>query len=388
MDISIWNFPTKIHYGAGVAASVPALCNELGVSRPLFVTDAGLASVTFVNELLQYCRQQGLQVQLFSEVQGNPNGSHVTQGVRTYQQHGCNGVVALGGGSAIDVGKAIALTCGTTESLWELGGASYNWRWMPKETIAPLIAIPTTAGTGSEVGSSAVIIDERNEEKNKILISHPQLIPAFAVLDPKLTVALPRLLTAATGMDALTHCFEAYCHYDFHPICEGIALEGMRLIKESLLCACQDGANIDVRGRMLVAASMGAIAFQKDLGGIHALAHPLGSMYNIHHGLANAIIMPYIMQINRDAIRDKMILLGRVLNLSDPGFNAVMQWVLDFREKIGIPHSLADAGIPEIDAIEVGERAASDLCADGNPIRLTAEQYQQVFLNACRGVIE
>ena len=387
MGISVWNFPTKIHYGAGVVASISELCVKKNIKKPLIVTDSGLASAPFVEALMQHCQRHGKPAELFSDVKGNPDGTHVAQGVRAYHKTRCDGVIALGGGSAIDVAKAIVLASGTTESLWELGGSGYNWRWMPAETIAPLIAIPTTAGTGSEVGSSAVIIDERSEDKNKILISHPSLMPDFALLDPELTTGLPVLLTAATGMDAFTHCFEAYCHADYHPICEGIALEGMRMIAGALPQAVRDGNNLEARGQMLVAASMGAIAFQKDLGGVHALAHPLGSMYDIHHGLANAIILPYVMQVNRDAIKEKMVVLARMLNLPDQNFDSVLQWVLDFRGKVGIPHTLAEAGIPEIDAAEVGERAASDLCAEGNPIRLTAHQYQQIFLNACRGIV-
>lgn len=383
MSLSTWNYPTRIHFGAGALDLVPNLCRKIGIEKPLLVTDSGLAEMDFIKQLLGYCCGAGMSVALFSEVSGNPTGQQVDEGVKALLESDCDGVIGIGGGSAMDVAKTIAVIARQEQSLWELGGENFDWSWIPDEHVVPLIALPTTAGTGSEVGRSSLIMEETSKSKKTIF--HPEMLPPVVVSDPELTVGLPPDITAATGIDAFVHCFEAYCASGFHPMADGIALEGMHLISEALPVAYRDGSNIDARGKMLVAASMGATAFQKDLGGVHALAHPLGAMYDIHHGLANAILLPYVMVANRDAIADRMALPGRVLNLHCPDFDGMLAWVLSFRQELGIPDTLAEAGIPDHEAIEVGCRAAIEPSASGNPVSFTADQYQQIFLNALQG---
>lgn len=385
MSLVTWNYPTRIHFGAGAMDMVPNLCREIGIEKPLLVTDSGLAEMDFIRQLLSYCCVSGMSVGLFSDVSGNPVGRQVDEGVQAFLENDCDGVIGVGGGSALDVAKTIAVIARQEQGLWELGGGDADWGWIPDEHVVPLIALPTTAGTGSEVGRSSVIIEETSQSKK--IIFHPKMLPPVVVSDPELTVGLPPHITAATGIDAFVHCFEAYCAPGFHPMAEGIALEGMRLVSEALPVAYRDGSNIDARGNMLVAASMGATAFQKDLGGVHALAHPLGAMYDIHHGLANAILLPYVMVANRDAIAERMNLPGRVLNLHCPDFDGMLAWVLSFRQEMDIPDTLAEAGIPEHDATEVGRRAAIDPCASGNPVSFSADQYQQIFLNALKGTL-
>lgn len=386
MSVCTWHYPTRIHFGAGTLSLTPDLCAELGIEKPLVVTDLGLKDQGFIQQLLGYCRLSGQSAEVFSNIKGNPQGGHVDEGVKSYQQHNCDGIIVAGGGSAMDVAKTIAVIAHQNKSLWELGGEQFDWSWIPDNAVAPLIALPTTAGTGSEVGRSSVIIHEASQSK-KILF-HEKMLPPVVISDPELTVSLPQHMTAATGIDAFVHCFEAFCAPGFHPMAEGIALEGMRLVSEALPVAYNNGEDIKARGKMLVAASMGATAFQKDLGAVHALTHPLGAMYDIHHGLANAIILPYVMMANRSAIEEKIILPSRVLNLPYPDFGGMMQWVLDFREQLGIPHSLAEAGIPDKDIVEVGRRAAIDPCASGNPIQFSADDYGQIFVNALQGILE
>ncbi|MGI9277998.1 MAG: iron-containing alcohol dehydrogenase [Endozoicomonas sp.] len=383
MSATIWNFPTKMHFGAGVVVQLPALCRELGISRPLLVTDRGLKDLPFVQDMLEQCNGAGLTAALFGAVKGNPEGVDVDSAVVAFRQNGCDGVIAVGGGSALDVGKTVALVAGQKRSLWELGGGGFDWSWIADNDVLPLVAVPTTAGTGSEVGRSSVIIHEASQSKK--IVFHPSLMPPVVLSDPELTVGLPPHITAATGIDAFVHCFEAYCAPGFHPMAEGIALEGMRLVAEALPRAFDQGDDVDARGKMLAAATMGATAFQKDLGGVHALAHPLGALYDIHHGLVNAILLPYVMIANHTAIAERMALPARVLGLEQANFNGLLDWVLAFRERLGIPHSLSETGISADKIAEVGQRAAVDPCAPGNPIPFTAEQYSRIFANALQG---
>ena len=383
MSLSTWHYPTRIHFGAGALDLVPNLCREMRIEKPLLVTDTGLVEMDFIRQLLSYCCNAGMSVALFSEVSTNPVGQQVDEGIQAFLDSDCDGIIGIGGGSALDVAKTIAVIANQQQGLWEAGGENFDWSWIPDDQIVPLIALPTTAGTGSEVGRSSIIIEETSQSKK--VVFHPEMLPPVVVSDPELTVGLPPDITAATGIDAFVHCFEAYCAPGFHPMAEAIALEGMRLVSEALPVAYRDGSNIDARGKMLVAASMGAAAFQKDLGAVHALAHSLGAMYDIHHGLANAILLPYVMVANRDAIAERMALPGRILNLHSPDFDGMLAWVLSFRQELGIPDTLAETGIPDSDAVEVGRRAATDSCASGNPVSFTADQYQQIFLNALQG---
>jgi alcohol dehydrogenase class IV len=295
-------------------------------------------------------------------------------------------VIAFGGGSALDAAKAVALMAGQNRPLWDFEDEEDNWTRVNEAGIAPIIAIPTTAGTGSEVGRASVIVDEKRRVKK--IIFHPKMLPAVVILDPQLTTGLPPHLTAATGMDALSHNLEAYCAPFFHPMAEAISMEGARRVKQFLPRAVADGSDLEARTQMLVAASMGATAFQKGLGGMHALAHPLGALYDAHHGLLNAILMPYVLEANRPVIEDQIGRLARFLDIPGAGFDGFLAWVLEFRAQIGIPHMLSAIDIDDRDAGKVGEMAARDPSAGGNPISFSAEQYSQIFASAVRGQLQ
>jgi alcohol dehydrogenase class IV len=379
-----WNYPTNIRVGAGRISELAATCKGLGMASPLLVTDPALAALPMVEQALQQCRQAGLAAGLFSDIQGNPTGENISQGTDAFRKGGHDGVIALGGGSALDAGKAIALMAGQQRPLFDFVDEGDNWKRVDTSGMAPLVAVPTTAGTGSEVGRASVITN--TSAQLKMIIFHPQMLPAQVILDPELTVGLPAQITAATGMDALSHNLEALCANYFHPMAEGIALEGMRLVKDYLPRACADGTDIEARTQMLVASSMGATAFQRGLGAMHALAHPLGALYNAHHGLLNAILMPYVLVANRTAIGGTLERACLYLGLENPSYNSFLAWVLELRSSIGIPDSLSAIGIDDEEAERVGEMAAADPSAGGNPIAFTAEEYSQLFTRAVNGV--
>ncbi|MGF1766305.1 iron-containing alcohol dehydrogenase [Enterovibrio makurazakiensis] len=385
MSLSSWNYPTAMVAGEGAISQLPDACHNLGMRRPLLVTDPGIAALPMTNQIIDLCQQSGIEPTLFSDVQGNPTGQNVEAGNRAFVGGEHDGVIALGGGSALDCAKAIALSAQQTRSLWDFEDVGDNWTLANEDKIAPVIAIPTTAGTGSEVGRASVITNEH--EKRKIIIFHPAMVPLKVILDPTLTVGLPAAITAATGMDALSHNLEGLCSPFYHPMAEGIAIEGIRLIKHNLPTAVDNGADIDARTQMLVASSMGATAFQKGLGAMHAIAHSLGALYNSHHGLLNAILMPYVLNANRDQIEDKMTRLARYLDLDiqGTGTDTVLAWVLALRKSVGIPHTLGEIGITESDAELVGIMALNDPSAGGNPISFTAKQYSQLFSDAVNG---
>ena len=378
-----WNYPTQIAVGVGRSCELPDLCLTLGIRAPLLVTDPGLASLSMVTEIQRACIDAGLAIQCFSDVQGNPTGENVIAGVNCFKAGNHDGVIALGGGSALDAGKAIAFLSGQDRPLWDFDDVGDNWTRANEDGIAPIIALPTTAGTGSEVGRVSVITD--TDARRKRLIFHPRILPSAVILDPELTVSLPAHLTAATGMDALSHNLEAYCSPQFHPMADGIALEGIRRVKQYLLRAIQDGQDLEARTQLLVASTMGATAFQKGLGAMHALAHPLGAHYNAHHGLLNAILMPYVLHANRSAIEAKLENLARALNLANASFDGVFEWVVDLRAATGIPPRLSDIGIDAMDAEFIGERAAEDATAATNPINFSPAQYSSLFCNAVHG---
>ncbi|WP_226666096.1 iron-containing alcohol dehydrogenase [Microbulbifer aggregans] len=380
-----WNYPTAMHVGAGRVAELPNLCREMGMATPLLVTDPGLAALPVMQRVVENCLTAGIPTTVFSEIKGNPTGKNVHDGVTTFRAHGCDGVIAFGGGSALDAGKAIALMVGQTHPIWDFEDVGENYLRVNVAGMVPVIAVPTTAGTGSEVGRSSVITDE--QAKLKKIIFHPRMLPELVLLDPELTVGLPPHITAATGMDALSHNLEAWCAPNFHPMAEGIALEAMRLISVNLPKAFADGSDLDARMQMLVASSMGATAFQRGLGAIHALAHPLGALFDAHHGLLNAILMPYVLKANEKAIQEKMHRLGRYLDLPLEGFGGVLEWVLELRTELGIPHSLAEIGIDIEMAELVGQLAAADPTAASNPVPLTAQDYQALFIRACSGAL-
>ncbi len=374
-----WNYPTTIWAGPGRLEEVAAACARAGIERPLIVTDAGLAqhAMTMRTSALL----NGAAV--FSNVAGNPSAAHVENGLTAYRAGNHDGVVALGGGAALDTGKVVAFMAGQNRPLWDFEDIGDWWTRANPSGIAPVVAIPTTAGTGSEVGRAGVILNEETHQKK--IIFHPLMMPKVVILDPELTVGLPRHVTAATGLDAFVHCFEAYCAPGFHPMAEGIALEGMRLVAEYLPRACADGTDIEARAQMLVAASMGATAFQKGLGGVHAIAHPVGSWFNTHHGLTNAVLLPYVMSYNRHAIAERCARIARVLGLADASFDGLLAWVLDLRRRLDIPHSLAAIGVDDHNADVIGRESALDPSAGGNPISIDAAGYEFIFRSAIAG---
>jgi alcohol dehydrogenase class IV len=374
-----WNYPTTIWAGPGRIAELPAACTQAGIKRPLIVTDEGLVDAPMIKSALAALPDSAL----FGAVRGNPASRHVEAALRAYRAGDHDGVVAFGGGSALDVGKVVAFMSGQTRPLWDFEDIGDWWTRASPEGIAPVVAVPTTAGTGSEVGRAGVILNEETHQKK--IIFHPRMMPRVVISDPELTVGLPRAVTAATGMDAFVHCFEAFCAPGFHPLADGVALEGMRLIHRFLPRACADGKDIEARAQMLAAASMGATAFQKGLGGVHAIAHPVGSWFNTHHGLTNAVILPYVMTYNRSAIGEKTDVIARVLDLPARGFDGFLARVLALRSELGIPHSLAEIGVSADKAPIIGSEAAIDPSAGGNPIPVNATQLEHIFRAAVDG---
>jgi alcohol dehydrogenase class IV len=378
-----WNYPTSIRFGVGRIAELPAVCKELGINRPLLVTDPGLRKLPMVDNVLALLRNAGVGDAVFSDVRANPVGSNIEDGVAFYRKNGCDGVIAMGGGSALDVGKTVALMVGQKRPLWDFEDREDWYTRVDAAGIAPIIAVPTTAGTGSEVGRASVILDEETHVKK--IIFHPKMQPAVVISDPELSVGLPPRITAATGMDALAHCLEAYCAPGFHPMADGIALEGMRLVREWLPIAVKDGKNVVARAHMLAAASMGATAFQKGLGAIHSLSHPVGAVYNAHHGETNGVVMPYVLLFNRPAIEEKLTRMARYLGLPNPGFQAVLDWVIALRKEIGIPNTLADLGVKESDLDMLTPMAVDDPSTGGNPRPAGNAEMRQMFTKAIRG---
>lgn len=382
---SKWNYPTAVRFGVGRSAELGQACRELGVLRPLLVTDPGLATLPLVESVLGSVRGAGLTVGLFSDVQGNPVEANVTAGVAAYRGGGHDGVIALGGGSALDAGKAIALMTGQKRPIFDFEDRADWYTRVDVAGMAPVIALPTTAGTGSEVGRAAVITDVKDHTKK--IIFHPRMMPAMVIADPQLTVGLPPHITAATGMDALSHCLEAYCAPGFHPLADGIAAEGMRLVHDYLPRACANGADIEARAHMLAVSSMGATAFQKGLGAMHSMSHPCSANFNTHHGLTNAVVMPYVLQFNRPAIEARIARLAAYLGLARPGFDTFLDWILELRSRIGIVHTLAEIGVPESRIDELAVQAELDPSTPGNPVAVKAADFAVLFRNAIRGTL-
>ncbi len=378
-----WSYPTSVRFGPGRLKELPEACQAAGIARPLLVTDPGLAVLPMVKRALDLLSRAGMRPGLFAELRPNPVGKNVEDGIRAFREGGHDGVVAMGGGSGLDTGKAIAFQAGQTRPLWDFDDIGDWWTRADAAAIRPVVAIPTTAGTGSEVGRAAAIINEA--DRRKYIIFHPRMMPRVVISDPELSIGMPPHLTAATGMDALAHNLEAYCAGGFHPLADGIALEGMRLIKEWLPVAYAESRNLAARGNMLVAASMGAAAFQKGLGAVHAMSHPVGVLYDSHHGLTNAVVMPYVMVRNRAAIEAKMARVARYLGLAEGSFVAMLDWIIELRERLGIPHTLAELGVEEARATELAGMAERDPTNGGNPVPLKAADYEPLFRNAIRG---
>jgi alcohol dehydrogenase class IV len=381
-----WNFPTRIITGVGRIAELPAACRAQNITRPLLVTDNGLAKSPLIEGIVKRIREGGLAVGIFSDVKSNPTESNLRAGVDAFRAGGHDGVVAVGGGSALDVGKCVAFMIAQSRPVWDFEDVDDWWTRADTNGIAPIIAVPTTAGTGSEVGRAGVITREDTHEKK--IIFHPLMMPKIAIEDPELAVGLPPFLTMATGMDALAHCFEAYCVNAFHPLADGIALEGLRIIDTYLPRAVDNGGDLEARAYMFAAASMGATAFQKGLGAIHSVSHPVGARHDTHHGLTNGVLFPYVLVCNKLAIADKIPHIARALDLPGRDFAAVLAWILALRKKLGVPHTLAQLGVTEADVKVIAADAVKDPTAAANPRRLTEAEFAQLTLAAVRGDLE
>ncbi len=377
-----FNFPTSVKFGAGRIKELAEHCKANGIKRPLFVTDKGLASMPMVSGIMADLKKAGLKAKLFSDVKPNPVEENVLAGCAAFKAGKHDGVIAFGGGSGLDTGKMIALMHSQKISVFDLEDIGDWWTRADASVIAPIIAVPTTAGTGSEVGRAGVVTHPKTHEKK--IIFHPAIMPKIALLDPELTVGLPPKLTAATGFDAFAHCLEAYCAPFYHPMAEGIAVEGMRLVKENLAKAVKKGKDLDARGNMLVASAMGATAFQKGLGSIHALSHPFGGLYDAHHGMLNGIIMPYVLKANRKKIEPKIDRLAAYLGIKG-GFNGFMKYVLALRKETGIPHALKDIGIDTKRLAEVAKMAIKDPTHEANPVAFTEKQYKSLAKKCVTG---
>lgn len=375
-----WNYPTSVRFGAGVIDELPDSCRALGMNNPLFVTDPILVQLDVTASVLNILKDAGLAHAVFSGISPNPVGEDVQSGVEMLRTGNHDGVIAFGGGAALDVAKAIALMAHQKRPLWDFEDIGDYWTRVDESAMVPCIAVPTTSGTGSEVGRCSVIVHAK--QKRKAIIFHPKMLPPKVIADPTLTLGLPAKVTAAVGMDALSHNLEAFCAPGFHPQADGIALEGMKLIKRSLVVAFEDGNNIQARADMLAASLMGATAFQKGLGAMHAMSHPLGAHIHVHHGMANAIVMPYVLTRNWDAIADRMNDLARYLQLE----GTVLDWVLSLRTKLNIPHTLAQVGMTQELCAVLARDSIKDATASSNPIPLDVHDYEQLFQKALRGV--
>ena len=373
-----WNYPTSVKLGVGRIVELPQHVAAAGIRRPLFVTDPGLAGAAMTQSALASLKGAAM----FSAIKPNPTGANVDAGIAAYRAGGHDGVVAFGGGSALDAGKAIAFAAGQTRPLWDFEDIGDLWTKANATAIAPVIAVPTTAGTGSEVGRASVITHEASQTKK--VIFHPRMMPAVALCDPALTAGMPPWLTAGTGMDALAHCLEAYCGTAYHPLADGVALEGMRLVKDHLPRAFAQGGDLEARAQMMAAAAMGATAFQKALGAIHALSHPVGILHNTHHGMTNAVFMPYVLVFNRSVIDDKLARAAAYLGLR-PSFPGFLDWVLELRAQLSVPHTLAAFGVDGRHVDRIAAMAPHDPTASGNPLPLDAAGARRIFDAAMEG---
>ena len=379
-----WNYPTAVRFGPGRISELAEACKAVGMSNPLLVTDPGLAGLPMIADMVEILTKAGLSTAVYSDVRPNPVEANVTGGVEMFRAGGHDGVVAVGGGSALDAGKCVAFMAAQTRPIWDFEDVGDWWTRANRDGIAPIVAVPTTAGTGSEVGRAGVVTNEATHTKK--VIFHPDMLPKIVICDPELTVGLPPKLTAGTGMDALAHCLEAYCAPGYHPMADGIGAEGVRLCKDYLPRAVADGTDIEARANMMAAAAMGATAFQKGLGAIHSLSHPVGALYDTHHGLTNAVFMPYVLVANRAAIEARIVRLAAYCGL-EPSFDAFLRWILDLRREIGIPHTVAELGVDAGKADLIAEMAIADPTAGGNPVAVTKEMARAVFDRALKGEV-
>jgi len=380
---SNWNYPTTVWIGEDRSTDLQEACLVAKIKNPLFVTDKDLITLPMTIKIIDNLKKVFKDINVFSKFSGNPFGKNISEGVVLYNKNKCDGVIAFGGGSALDVGKGIAFMCGQTRPLWDFEDVGDYWKRADENKISPIIAIPTTAGTGSETGRASAIINEETGVKK--IIFHPKFMPIIVILDPLLTVDLPPRITAATGMDALAHNLEAFCAIGFHPMADGIALEGMRLIKNSLSVAVKNGQNIKARSEMLAAASMGSTAFQKGLGAIHSLSHPVNAQYNVHHGLSNAIFMPYVLTFNKKEISERIVSICDYLGL-EKSFDSFIKWIMDLRKEFNIPHKLSDVVDKEkLDIDKLSKMAFEDPSTSGNPKKLTKEDMKIMYQHSISG---
>jgi alcohol dehydrogenase class IV len=378
-----WNYPTTIWVGENRCKDLNTACENLHIINPLFVTDKDLINLPMVKSIILHLKKKLHKLSLFSNFSGNPIGENVDEGVKVFNENKCDGIIAFGGGSGLDVGKAIAFMSGQSRPIWDFEDIGDYWTRADESKILPIIAVPTTAGTGSETGRASAIINKQTGIKK--IIFHPKMLPSIVILDPVLTVDLSPRLTAATGMDALAHNLEAFCAPGFHPMADGIAIEGMKLIKESLLVAVKNGKDLKARINLLAAASMGSTAFQKGLGAIHSLSHPVNAQFNIHHGLSNAIFMPYVLTFNKNVIENKIITICDYLNLKK-NFQSFLDWILDLRKKLNIPHKLSDVvDIKKVDLEQLSKMAFEDPSTGGNPKKITIDDMKILYEHSISG---
>ena len=380
MDNMNWNFPTPIWFGLNRVNETQKACENLNINNPLIVTDSGILKTDIITKVNNSLNSK---TAIYSDVQGNPTGSNVMNGVKAFNAGQHDGVIAVGGGSGMDVGKGIAFMAGQTRPLWDFEDIGDYWTRADSDKIYPVIAIPTTAGTGSETGRAGVFTKEDTQEKK--IIFHPKMLPSIVILDPGLTIALPPNLTAFTGMDVLAHCIEAYSSPFYHPLSQGIALEGISIVKKYLIKAFKDGSDLEARGNMLAGSSMGSTAFQKGLGAIHSLSHPVGAIYNTHHGLTNAVFMPYVLKRNKSAIENKINDLSRYLDLEETSFDGFMKWIIKLREILEIPHTLKDLIQDNSKFDEMSKMALNDPSTGGNPIKLSQSDFLELYNNSYTG---
>ena len=372
-----WNYPTSLWVGQNRVKDLTNACQNLKIKKPLFVTDKDLAGSSMVKNILSELEDNLNEINIFSNFSGNPIGENVEEGVIEFKKFKCDGVIAFGGGSGLDVGKAIAFMSGQKRKIWDFEDIGDYWKRADEKNIAPIIAIPTTAGTGSETGRASAIINKDTGIKK--IIFHPKFLPSIVILDPALTVDLPPHLTATTGMDALAHNLEAFCAPGFHPMADGISIEGMKLIKKSLLTAFKNGKNLEARTDLMAAASMGSTAFQKGLGAIHSLSHPINSQFNIHHGLSNAIFMPYVLTFNKSVIENKIVSICDYLNI-EKNFDSFLKWILDLRKELNIPHKLSDVVEPKKINLEIlSKMALDDPSTSSNPKKMAIDDMRILY---------
>ena len=380
MENMNWNYPTPIWFGINRIKEAQIACDNLRIKNPLIVTDPGILQTSIITKVINSLSNE---TKVYSDVQGNPTGENVTNGVNVFNKGNHDGVIAVGGGSGMDVGKGIAFMAGQSRPIWDFEDIGDYWTRANSDKIYPIIAIPTTAGTGSETGRAGVFTNEKTHEKK--IIFHPKMMPGIVILDPDLTIELPPSLTAFTGMDVLAHCLEAYSSNFFHPLSQGIALEGISIVKKYLVRAFKDGKDIEARSNMLCGSSMGSTAFQKGLGAIHSLSHPVGAIYNSHHGLTNAVFMPYVLVRNREAIEEKINAVARYLDLENSTFEGFMKWILDLRKELKIPHTLKELINDNSRLEEMSKMALNDPSTGGNPISLTQNDFFDLYKNSYDG---